>query len=911
MPKLITAYFYRRNAETVINSRRRAPDVLLYTNRTLMKGTPDVLVYTNRSLKRSQYQHLWSLRDNCSERQAKIWQHQLGVRSYFDYSQLEGKGQSIGIIIDAKYDIFVHKAFGHKGRIIYLDLYFSDKRKLHLIQVYLNANQKERLQIEALHKYIDDTISDAQSRDMEVIIMGDFNINYRKYLMAFVNNKWQFSLFRTLESDPNKQESRLDYIWAFLPMLEKSINSTVKENDHFDTDHKTVTLSLDTVQMTGISLNATNQKKKHIKRTVFQYDEMDKDDKYTWENFSTQLDLEIENTLMKDFSIIKPRHINTLWDMFRQVLMRVAKSRIVNKQVIRNKVKTTPEKKLSIYFDLRYIINRILETRSILNDTASITYSVAAKWSKFQHLINMTLDKYECSDLSSSFNFLILDNFKLFLKNLCKIRKYLRLLFKLELDIMVQEQIVSNIKKRCTNFKDNQASMIRSIMEKEMVYISIEKIYKKDARGNESLITGKSAVLQETNHHFQTIAGSINRKKPLQGRWKDQYQPLRHINENIYSKLMDLPSRDEWLDVIRNLPKGKATGPSGIFNEMLQHLSPTAHDVLYYLICKIIQFGYLPKQWKKATVFPIAKPKPFNCELSNSCLITLLETARKALITLLNRHLTSTLKQHNILQTNQFAGLPKQSTFEPIRIVNEIIQDAIDNNNELWILSQDMGKAYDRVNTFQLKKAMDRIKLPQQFTHLILDLFKDRTNQVITIYGKTTAYDVLTGIDQGEVISPVLWCIYYDSLLAEINKQNLGYMVSYYNIQQVLQLNSAVIEQHVLALAFMDDTQWITDKKDKLVSMLSIANSFYRLNNIQINKEKSELMMRTKIYKRRYSHIYNNKINIQFGRESISIKEKHPHKPTRILGVYFNIENDEQYLISKVKAEIDHLTNLM
>ncbi|GBC00784.1 hypothetical protein RclHR1_39790001, partial [Rhizophagus clarus] len=434
-----------------------------------------------------------------------------------------------------------HKAVGHKGRILYLDLYFSDKRKLRLIQVYLNANQKERPQIEALYKYIDDTISNAQSRDMEVIIMGNFNINYRKYLMAFINNKWQFFLFRTLESrrlldtipifndndeemytytpaDPNRQESRLDYIWASLSMLEKSVNSTVIENDHFDTDHKTITLSLDTVQMTGVSLNATNQKKKHIKRTVFQYDEMDKDDEYTWENFSTHLDLEIENALMKDFSIVKPRHINTLWDMFRQTLMRVAKSRIVNKQVTRNKVKTTPEKKLSVYFDLRYIINRILETRSILNASASITYSVSAKWSKFQRLINTTLDKYECSDLSSSFTFLILDDFKLFLKNLCKIRKYLRLLFKLEFNIMVQEQIVSNIKKRCTNFKDNQDSMIRSITEEEMVHISIKKIYKKDAHGNESLITGKSAVLQETNHHFQTITGSINRKKPLQGR---------------------------------------------------------------------------------------------------------------------------------------------------------------------------------------------------------------------------------------------------------------------------------------------------------------------------------------------------------------------------------------------------------
>ncbi|GBB91700.1 hypothetical protein RclHR1_19050011 [Rhizophagus clarus] len=191
--------------------------------------------------------------------------------------------------------------------------------------VYLNANQKERLQIEALHKYIDDTISDAQSRDMEVIIMGDFNINYRIYLMAFVNNKWQFSLFHTLEcrrlldtipifndndeemytytpADPNKQESRLDYIWASLPMLEKSVN-----NDR-------------------CFLEYNQSKEENIKRTVFQYDEMDKDDEYIWENFSTQLDLEIENTLMKDFSIVKPRHISTLWDMFRQTLMRVAKS---------------------------------------------------------------------------------------------------------------------------------------------------------------------------------------------------------------------------------------------------------------------------------------------------------------------------------------------------------------------------------------------------------------------------------------------------------------------------------------------------------------------------------------------------------------------------------------------------------
>ncbi|GBC49378.2 hypothetical protein RIR_jg42493.t1 [Rhizophagus irregularis DAOM 181602=DAOM 197198] len=61
--------------------------------------------------------------------------------------------------------------------------------------------------------------------------------------------------------------------------------------------------------------------------------------------------------------------------------------------------------------------------------------------------------------------------------------------------------------------------------------------------------------------------------------------------------------------------------------------------------------------------------------------------------------------------------------------------------------------------------------------------------------------------------------------------------------------------------------------------MLYIADTFYRLNDIQINKEKSELMMRTTTEKRKYSHNYNDKISIKFGREEINIKAKHPHEP--------------------------------
>lgn len=65
------------------------------------------------------------------------------------------------------------------------------------------------------------------------------------------------------------------------------------------------------------------------------------------------------------------------------------------------------------------------------------------------------------------------------------------------------------------------------------------------------------------------------------------------------------------------------------------------------------------------------------------------------MVKILNNHLANILSQNHILKGNQFAGLPHYSTFKPIRILNKIIQDAKKEKNNLWILSQDLLKAYD------------------------------------------------------------------------------------------------------------------------------------------------------------------------------------------------------------------------
>ena len=142
------------------------------------------------------------------------------------------------------------------------------------------------------------------------------------------------------------------------------------------------------------------------------------------------------------------------------------------------------------------------------------------------------------------------------------------------------------------------------------------------------------------------------------------------------------------------------------------------------------------------------------------------------MVKLLNHRLSKLLHDHSVLQGHNFAGLPGGSCHTPIHILETLIHDSKFNNKPLFIFLQDISKAFDSIDINMLHLAMNRLKLPPLFTQLILSLFTDRTNTVLTAYGESSPYQVKIGIDQGEVISPLLWVIYIDPLLTVLNECN-------------------------------------------------------------------------------------------------------------------------------------------
>ena len=75
------------------------------------------------------------------------------------------------------------------------------------------------------------------------------------------------------------------------------------------------------------------------------------------------------------------------------------------------------------------------------------------------------------------------------------------------------------------------------------------------------------------------------------------------------------------------------------------------------------------------------------------------------------------------------------------------MENARDNKKELWIILQDMKKAFNLVSLKALRKALERIKLPETTIKLILNLFENWQSRIITELGPTNFIKIQEGIE--------------------------------------------------------------------------------------------------------------------------------------------------------------------
>jgi len=130
-------------------------------------------------------------------------------------------------------------------------------------------------------------------------------------------------------------------------------------------------------------------------------------------------------------------------------------------------------------------------------------------------------------------------------------------------------------------------------------------------------------------------------------------------------------------------------------------------------------------------VWPIAKKLNYSEHLDQIQPITLIDYLRKIFIKLFTQKSTKSLLKYDILAILAFANnvaLLFTSTILPIQQLQHIQEDTRLNNKELWIILQDMFKAYNTVHLFFLKQVLECIKLFIAIINLLINFFTKRTN---------------------------------------------------------------------------------------------------------------------------------------------------------------------------------------
>jgi hypothetical protein len=654
-------------------------------------------------------------------------------RSFSSAGQIKPYGSGVLLLVRKDIGKYIESVEKIPGFMVAINI-LSRRRKTFICQIYLPCQKKDSLQVQ---QEIQKVIDKKRKEKYSLIIMGDFNavVNPRRDrsrgdhqftpgeepeipFFDYLLDKNFIDIQEIWEEDDtthtwknNKTSSRIDYIWLTRDIVAESTRFQNKfDRGISDSDHSVLAL---TIQLKTIihrdrdSLDQMRSKSSKVK-TISLEETSDEQ----WEEFRQKIESKLKKEQLKQQAINAQSEqeqspedsIKYLWNIFENLLIRAAfdhlhckvhKRRTQPKDIVHKKRQETGCHEFNNYYracKIRRKWNKIAASQEL-----SINKVMWKELTWLQERTGCIDDIPEshghCKTIMSH---------EEIAKRKNQIHKATQLLRKLSYKEEKRKQselIKKALQKRCEDLKTNQRRVIQTLTNSYRDRIKIDRIKVKQQKGEDYITTQREEIFHQIYKYYSEAFKKRDAGfKYLDDSWKEQYFPRDFIKEEWFSPLQEKIKEEEIKAMLRTLPNNKAAGPSGIKYEMLKHLGDEGIAVLTELFNLFLIKGLTPKSWKESLLYPISKGKEWRCELNNTRPIVLLEVTRKCFTKILTERLGGICKERNILKGPNFAGLPGESTMEPIHLLNNICEEAREEGKELWVLFQDTAKAYDTIS---------------------------------------------------------------------------------------------------------------------------------------------------------------------------------------------------------------------
>jgi len=229
-------------------------------------------------------------------------------------------------------------------------------------------------------------------------------------------------------------------------------------------------------------------------------------------------------------------------------------------------------------------------------------------------------------------------------------------------------------------------------------------------------------------------------------------------------------------NIISEMSKGKAAGIDNLTIEHVQHAHPIIVTILKRLFNCIIHYGIVPDLFGQGLTVPLIKDNENNSNnktLDQFRAITISPVISKIFEQCIFRNYSD----YFITNPAQFGFKKQLGCRHVIYCVKQIVDYFSRAGSTVNICTIDISKAFDKVNYYILFSKLLKRHVPKNIVHTLVDWY---TNSYIYVKWSgilSTCYKISSGVRQGGVLSPVLFNLYVDDVLVDLQQSQLGCVV--------------------------------------------------------------------------------------------------------------------------------------
>ena len=284
-------------------------------------------------------------------------------------------------------------------------------------------------------------------------------------------------------------------------------------------------------------------------------------------------------------------------------------------------------------------------------------------------------------------------------------------------------------------------------------------------------------------------------------------------------------NNSEVISALLSLKNKKAPGIDDISNELLKYGGNQLTSELTKMIKIIFQQTRIPQEWKTSVTIPVYKRGNRN-DPSNYRGITLLCTNLKLLTKILLNKLKPLIKTNE----EQYGFRRNRSTVDALFVVRQVIEKSIEYSKPAFMCFVDLSRAFDRVRLEDVLTIIRTMNIPSDLIALIKHINLGTETKMMTENGLSEPIRTLSGVRQGDSLSPALFSLIMDELISHV-KEMKGYNLG---------------EKDINIVCYADDAVLITESEDDLQRLLhqfgKIADKF----NMQVSVEKTKSLVVSK-----------------------------------------------------------------